>query len=200
MTRQEQEEEEEEDHGTWRTFKTAIQLFRTVLWIKDIEFLTGQEFIFYSVCFKVKVFTLTISLARCSCPVLWKYIPHFHFCVRVQSPCPDFPLALCLGFLMTLRCPGRSRECLVTREIASRNIWQYLNNNKASANLNMKSLFSLSVSGHVPLISEIVSEKSGASCFYLGDRTVLTARAKRQKLIFHVNGAIKRRPEFEAKF
>ena len=72
---------------TWRTFKTAIQLFRTVLWIKDIEFLTGQEFIFYSVCFKVKVFTLTISLAHCSCPVLWKYIPHFHFCVRVQSPC-----------------------------------------------------------------------------------------------------------------
>lgn len=169
--------------GTWRTFKTAIQLFRTVLWIKDIEFLTGQEFIFYSVCFKVKVFTLTISLARCSCPVLWKYIPHFHFCVRVQSPCLGVLTFLSVSVFSWLS-GVRGRECLVTREIASRNIWQYLNNNKASANLNMKSLFSLSVSGHVPLISEIVSEKSGASCFYLGDRTGVDSQGKEAKIDF----------------
>ena len=67
----------------------------------------------------------------CSCPVLWKYIPIFIFVSEFSPRVPTF-LSLCLGFLMTLRCPGRGRECLVTREIASRNIWQYLNNNKAS--------------------------------------------------------------------
>ena len=48
----------------------------------------------------------------------------------------------------------------------------------------MKSLFSLSVSGHVPLISEIVSEKSGASCFYLGDRTGVDSQGKEAEIDF----------------
>ena len=119
----------------------------------------------------------------CSCPVLWKYIPHFHFCVRVQSPCLGVLTFLSVSVFSWLS-GVRGRECLVTREIASRNIWQYLNNNKASANLNMKSLFSLSVSGHVPLISEIVSEKSGASCFYLSDRTGVDSEGKEAKIDF----------------
>ena len=71
----------------------------------------------------------------------------------------------------------------------------------------MKSVFTSAVtlrSGQAPLISEIVSEKSGASCFYLGDRPRVDRnqepRAKREKLIFHVDEAIKRGPELEATF
>lgn len=116
-----------------------------------------------------------------SCPV--EIYSSFHFCVRVQSPCLRVLTFLSVSVFSWLS-GVRGRECLVTREIASRNIWQYLNNNKASANLNMKSLFTHSVSGHVPLISENVSEKSGASCFYLDDRTGVDSQGKEAKIDF----------------
>ena len=69
----------------------------------------------------------------------------------------------------------------------------------------MKSLFtphrhSQVRTGSSPLISEIVSEKSGASCFYLGDRPSVDSKGKQAKIDFYVDGAIKRRPELEAKF
>ena len=143
----------------------------------------------------------------CSCPVLWKYILIFIFVSEFSPRVPTF-LSLCLGFLMTLRCPGRSRECLVTREIASRNIWQYLNNNKASLGqpehevtfYPSPSLSAQVRTGSSPLISEIVSEKSGASCFYLGDRPSVDSKGKQAKIDFYVDGAIKRGPELEATF
>ena len=98
----------------------------------------GQEYILYSLCFKVKVLTLTSSPASlCSCPVLWKYIPIFIFVSEfsLRVPCVPTFLSSSLSFLMTLRCPGlgmscNSRDC---EQRVSRNIWQYLNNNKAAS-------------------------------------------------------------------
>ena len=69
----------------------------------------------------------------------------------------------------------------------------------------MKSLFtphrhSQVRTGSSPLISEIVSEKSGASCFYLGDRPSVDSKGKQAKIDFYVDGTIKRGPELEATF
>lgn len=137
-----------------------------------------------------------------SCPV--EIYSYFNFCVRVQSPCPDFPLRL--SFLMTLRCPGPGMSCN-SRDCESLVIFDNLSKQQQSCLGQPEhevTFYPRAVtlrSGQVPLISEIVSEKSGASCFYLGDRPrVDSPRAKREKLIFHVDEAIKRGPELEATF
>ena len=125
---------EQEQERLWVIDKvqTAIQLFRAVLEIKDIEFPTGQEYILYSLYFKVKVFTLTISPA----------------CVHVLSSGNIFPFSfLCQSSVPVSRLSPRSvsrfshdspvsgpepgMSCNA-RDCESRNIWQYLNNNKAS--------------------------------------------------------------------
>lgn len=98
--------------GNTDKVQARTKLFRTLFEIKDIEFLLTARLGVYSLFFMFQSESFnfddfTSQPVFMSCPL--EIYSYFHFCVRVQSPCPDFPLRL--SFLMTLRCPGPGMSC-----------------------------------------------------------------------------------------